>query len=221
MAAYKDIASGWIDISYPISDGMVHWQDDLLPPHVDWIYHPKKRYPIPVSMIQLNINVHQGTHIDTPRHFIPNGATADDIPLSAIMGPARVIEIKDTVSIKPEELEPHNIQAGERILFKTRNSSLYKKGKFVEDYVYVSTKAAHFLKDKKVSVVGIDYIAIGSYPDLENLFEVHNVLLSNGIWIIEQIDLSAVKAGNYEMICLPIRIKGSDAGPSRALLRPL
>jgi len=137
------------------------------------------------------------------------------------MGPARIIEIKDTVSIEPKELEPYNIQAGERILFKTINSSYYKKGKFVEDYVYVSNEAAHFLKDKKVSVVGIDYFAIGPLKDMENLMEVHKVLLGNGIWIIEAINLSAVKAGRYEIICLPIKIEQGDAAPARAILRPL
>jgi arylformamidase len=219
MAADKGIGSGWIDISYPLSNDMVHWKDDLLPPRVDWIQHQDKRQE--VQMIQLNINVHQGTHIDTPRHFFPDGKTIDQVPLDDIMGPARVIEIKDTVSIKPEELEPHNIQPGERILFKTINSSYYKKGKFVDDYVYISTEAAHFLKDKKVRVVGLDYIAIGSYKDLDNLVEVHKVLVGNGIWAIESIDLSVVKAGRYEMICLPVLIKGGDSAPARALLRPL
>jgi arylformamidase len=223
MAAEKSLGEGWIDISYPLSKDMVHWPLDPIPPHVDWLYSPLKQgdRPISISMIQLILNVHHGTHIDTPRHFNPNGATADDIPLDAVMGPVRVIEIKDKVSIEPKELEPYNIQAGERILFKTVNSSYYKKGEFVEDYVYVSTEAAHFLKDKKVKVVGLDYIAIGSYRNFESLGEVHMVLLNNGIFIIEQIDLSAVKAGQYEMICLPIRIKESDAATARALLRPL
>ena len=223
MAAEKSLGEGWIDISYPLSKDMVHWPLDPIPPHVDWLYSPLKQgdRPIPISMIQLILNVHHGTHIDTPYHFSPEGTTVDDIPLDAVMGPARVIEIKDKVSIEPKELEPYNIQAGERILFKTVNSSYYKKGKFVEDYVYVSTEAAHFLKDKKVKVVGLDYIAIGSYRDFQSLGEVHMVLLNNGIYIIEQIDLSAVKAGRYEMICLPIRIKGSDAAQARALLRPL
>jgi arylformamidase len=209
----------WIDISYPISKDMVHWPKNPIPPHIDWVYHPDKGHP--VSMLQLNINAHHGTHVDAPRHFIADGTSIDEMPLDAIMGPARIIEIKDTVSIKPKELEPYNIQAGERILFKTINSSYYKKGKFVEDYVHVSNEAAHFLKDKKVSVVGIDYFAIGPFKDMENLMEVHKVLLGNGIWIIEAINLSAVKAGRYEIICLPIKIEQGDAAPARAILRPL
>jgi arylformamidase len=219
MAANKVTKSGWIDVSYSLSSDMLHWPDDPIPPRVDWIFHPSKGYP--VTMAQININVHDGTHIDAPRHFLPQGTPIDEMPVDAIMGPARVIEIKDTVSIKPKELEPYNIQPGERILFKTINSSYYKKDKFVEDFVYISTEAAHFLRDKKVSVVGIDYFAIGSYKDRENLVEVHNALVGNGIWVIETIDLSAVKAGQYEIICLPIKVKQGDGAPARVILRPL
>jgi arylformamidase len=218
VSAHK---SDWIDISYPLSQDMLYWPDDPVAPHIDWLYHPDKGQGRPISMVQLNINPHHGTHIDAPRHFFPDGTTIDEMPLEAIMGPARVIEIKDTVSIKPEELAAHNIQPGERILFKTINSPRYQMDKFFEDYVYLSTEGAHFLGDKKVSVVGLDYFAIGSYRDRENLAEVHRTLFSSGIWIIETINLSAVKAGRYEIICLPIKIAHGDAAPARAILRPV
>ena len=104
---------------------------------------------------------------------------------------------------------------------KTVNSSYYKLGKFVEDFVHLSIEAAHFLKDKKVSVVGRDYLAIGSFRDRPRLLEVHRILLGSGIWMIEALDLSAVKTGQYEIICLPIKVKQGDAGQARAILRPL
>jgi arylformamidase len=215
--------SKWIDISYPLSDDMVHMTTlDPIAPHVDWLYQPSKQpdRPVTITMAQLNINVHHGTHIDAPRHFSPKGTPIDEMPLDAIIGPARVIESKATESVNKEELEPYNIQPGERILFKTSNSSLYKTGKYTDDFVYLSTEAAHFLVDKKISVVGWDYCGIVG-PAKGNIIEVHETLLSNGIWIIETIDLSAVKAGWYEMICLPIRVKQGDAAPARAILRPL
>lgn len=217
--------SEWIDISYPLSDDMVHLPTDPLPPHIDWMldYDEKGSWAAQISLI---INTRHGTHIDTPRRFsekdIPDNRTSiDQMPLDAIIGPARVIEIKNPVSIEPEDLEPYNIQAGERILFKTINSSYYKRRKFVENYVYVSTRAASFLKDKKVSVVGLDYLDIGGpFKDTESLRKVHITLLSNGIWILEAIDLSGVEAGQYEIFCLPLRIMDGDAGLARAVLRP-
>ena len=213
------VKSEWIDISYPISKDMIYWPHDPVPPSVESnTFSPEDAT---ITMSQMTINSHHGTHIDAPRHFIPDGKTIDQMPLDAIMGPARVIEIKDTVSIKPEELEAHNIQAGERILFKTVNSSYYQKGKFFEDFVHISSRAAHYLKDKKVAVIGIDYLAIGSFRDRVNLIEVHKVLVGSEIWVIEAINLSAVKAGNYEIICLPIKIKDGDAAQARAILKPL
>ncbi|MFC1942679.1 cyclase family protein [Chloroflexota bacterium] len=211
--------SEWIDISYPLGEGMIHWPMSPVYPHFDYVLHPSKGNI--VTMSQININVHNGTHVDAPRHFVEDGTPIDEMPLDAIMGPARIIEIKDNVSIKPEELAPYDIQPGERILFKTSNSALYKKGKFVEDYVYISNEAGYFLRDKKVSVVGIDYQAIGSIKDMDGLIEVHKTLLCSGIWVIEVLDLSAVKAGRYELICLPIKLTQGDAGPARAIVRPL
>jgi arylformamidase len=211
--------SEWIDISYPLSEDMIYWPQDPVPPDVKSNSYTSEVGTI--TMSQMTINTHHGTHVDTPRHFFPDGTTIDEMPLDAIMGPVRVIEIKDAESIKPEELAAHDIQPGERILFKTVNSSYYKTGKFVEDFVYISNEAAHFLKDKKVSVVGIDYLAVGSFRDRSSLIEVHKTLLGSGIWIIEALDLSAVTAGRYEIICLPIKIKQGDAGQARAILRPL
>jgi arylformamidase len=211
--------SGWVDISYPISQEMIHWPMSPVYPHIEPVKHPSKGDE--VTMFQININVHNGTHVDAPRHFIDGGMPIDQMPLDAMLGEARVIEIKDHESIKPEELAGHDIQSGERILFKTRNSSLYSLGKFVEDYVYISNEAAYFLRDKKVSVVGIDYLAVGSIKDKENLFEVHRTLLGNGIWIIEGLNLSAIKAGRFELICLPLNISLADASPARAIVRPI
>jgi len=221
MAAEKGAArSGWIDISYPLKKGMLHWPQDPVPPSVESNAMTVEEVGT-ITMSQMTINSHHGTHVDAPRHFFPDGKTIDEMPLDAIMGPARVIEIKDTESIKPQELELHNIQPGERILFKTVNSSYYQKEKFVEDFVHISTEGAHYLKDKRVSVVGIDYLAVGSFRDRDNLVEVHKVLVGNGIWVLEAIDLSGVKAGRYEIICLPIKIEHGDGAQARAILRAI
>jgi len=211
--------SEWIDISIPLRKDMVHWPTDPVPPSIDFMHHKDKDKQITTS--QMTINSHHGTHVDAPRHFNPGGTSIDEMPLDTIMGPIRVIEIKDTESIKPEELEAYDIQPGERILFKTINSSYYKLGKFVEDFVYISNEAAHYLYKKKISVVGIDYYAIGSFHDKESLVEVHEVLVGNGIWAIEGLNLSDVEPGNYEIICLPVNIEGGDAGWCRPILRPL
>ena len=209
----------WIDISYPLSEDLIHWPQDPIPPDIK--SRSSQSESGTVTMSQMTINTHHGTHIDAPRHFFADGTTIDKMPLDTIMGPARVIEIKDKDTIKPAELEAHDIRPGERILFKTVNSSYYQLGKFVEDFVHITQETARYLRDKKISVVGVDYLAVGSFRDRPGMLEVHRILLSAGIWIIEALDLSAVKGGRYEIICLPIRIKDGDAAQARAIVRPL
>jgi arylformamidase len=210
--------SQWIDISIPVRNAMVHWPTDG-PTLVRRIMDVDKGDK--VTMSEMTMISHTGTHIDAPLHFIYRGKTIDEMPLDTAVGLARVIEIKDTESIKTEELASNHIRSGERILFKTRNSDqVYQTDEFVDDYVYISTEAARYLAEKAVRVIGLDYISIGSYKLESNVIETHETLLSRGIWIIEGLNLSGVKAGNYELICLPIKLEKGDAGLARAILRP-
>lgn len=214
--------SEWIDISvpFPVDSPMPFFPTDPQGPSITRIFDRTKGDP--VTMSQISINSHNGTHIDAPFHFMAEGTTIDMMPLDTAIGSTRVIEIKDPVSIKLEEVEPYNIKEGERILFKTRNSSYaYKTTEFIDDYVYCTNEVAYYLKDKKIRLVGVDYITIGNQKDLENIKIVHETLLSNGIYIIEMLNLDGVKPGLYEMACLPLRMEKGDAGPCRAIIRPI
>jgi arylformamidase len=165
------------------------------------------------------MSAHTGTHIDSPFHFIKSGVGIHELPLSAVIGEARVIEILDPESIKPEELRVHRIRKGERILFRTQNSErCWKTDEFVEDFVYISTESLKYLVDRGIRTVGVDYLSVGGYN--KNIIQVHHVLLKAGIWIIEGLNLSRIKQGTYELICLPIKIEKGDGAPARAVLRP-
>ena len=85
--------------------------------------------------------------------------------------------------------------------------------------VHLSTEAATFLVERGVQTIGIDYLSIGGYNG--NVIEVHNTILKAGIWVIEGINLYKILPGNYELICLPIKISGADGAPSRALIRQI
>jgi arylformamidase len=175
-----------------------------------------------VTMTMLEIIAHTGTHIDAPRHFIPGGSTISDMPLDATIGPARVIEIKDPETIKVEELKKHNVREGERILCKTRNSPIvYESPKFIEDYVYLDADAAVYLAEKKIILFGLDCITIGNFRNEESIVKTHQSLLEAGIYILEDCALANVPPGEYELLCLPLLMYHGDAGPCRAMLRPL
>jgi arylformamidase len=205
----------WIDISIPISNTMVHWPND---PPINIKQSKSLEDGNTTNLSQISMGVHSGTHIDAPLHFIEHGEAVDRMPLSTMIGRARVIDIQDTESIKPKELIPHRIRRGQRILFKTVNSSnVWHANSFVDNFVFISDEAADFLAKRGVSVVGVDYLSVGSFKYGGSY--VHKTLLGNGVWIIEGLDLSPVGSGTYDLVCLPLKIYQGDGSPARAILR--
>jgi arylformamidase len=209
--------TAWIDVSVTVRHGMPHWPDN--PPIV-----MQRAMDIgrghDCNLSHLAMGVHTGTHVDAPVHFIHQAAGVDEMPLTATMGPARVIEIADPSQITADELRGHSLLAGERVLFRTSNSPrCWQADTFVEDFVYISEQAAGYLAETRVRTVGVDYLSVGGYH--ADGPKIHRILLGAGIWIIEGLDLSAVRAGRYDMICLPVKLHGSDGAPARAILRPI
>ncbi len=210
-------ANGWIDVSVSLHSGMVHWPDN---PPVQIERTLSIEHGDAANVSEISMGAHTGTHMDGPIHFVQEGQGLDEMPLTATIGRARVIEISDPESIKPEELDPHRFQRGERLLFKTQNSARrWSSEDFIEDFVYVSQEAARYLADRGTQTVGVDYLSVGGFrKDGE---ETHRALLEAGIWVIEGLDLWEVEPGEYELISLPVKIERSDGAPARAILRPI
>lgn len=208
-------AENWIDISVPLRNGMVSWPGD--PPfEVIRISDVAKGDHATVSRISMGS--HTGTHIDAPAHFIKDGTDVASLPLEIMVGPAKVIRIKDPDAIKQEELKTHSIKRGDRVLFKTRNSTdAWRSTAFVEDFVHLTDEAAGYLVGLGVRMVGVDYLSVGAYKG--GGAAVHQTLLSHGVWIIEDLDLSHVDEGMYDLVCLPLKIENGDGSPARAILR--
>ena len=211
---YKTINSAdWIDISVPVSEKMAVFA-----------YEQKPRFERRASMERgdmgnnstIHMGIHTGTHLDAPRHGIIDGKTIDKMPLSDAIGPARVIEINDIEEVKAKELRNYQFKRGERVLFKTINSArCWKTDEFVPDFVYIAADAAQILVDSGVKLVGIDYLSVGGPP------ETHKIFLGGGIWLLEGLDLSAAKAGSYNLLCLPLKLIGVEGSTVRAALQPL
>ena len=214
------LPEGWYDISVPIKQGMSYLVLDPVPPKIYRLHDAELGSKVTISMLE--ILTHTCTHLDAPLHFIQGGSTISDMRLDAVVGPCRVIEIKDRETIKVSELEKHAITEGERLLFKTRNSPMtYAGEKFVEDYVYLEGNAADYLAEKKILLFGLDNITIGNFSDEESIIKTHRTLLEAGVYILEDCALGDVPPGEYELLCLPLLIFKGDAAPCRAILRPL
>lgn len=204
----------WIDISVTIKSKMVRWPSDPLV-QIRRTKDMDKGDNNNVSLISMGS--HTGTHMDAPRHFFAKGKSLDKMPLSVTVGPARVLAIKNAQCITAQELRRSRIKRGERIIFKTRNSSFWKTNVFQEEFVYISLEAAKYLSQVGISVVGADYLSVGGYQ--KDGAKTHKTILGRGIWIIEGLNLFGVKPGNYDLICLPLKILDSDGAPARAIIR--
>ena len=171
-----------------------------------------------LELSKLVMSAHAGTHIDFPAHFIPNGKHIDEYPARRFILPAQVVSIKNKEAIRPSELENLDLKPGDALLFKTDNSISGRcaSGVFSESFVYMSPEAADFCVEKKVSLVGIDYGSIDRYGARD--FPAHHKLLGNDILILEGINLKEVPPGRYTLFCPPLKIKGAEGSPARAIL---
>lgn len=206
--------AGWIDLSVPVRDGMVHWPGD---PSVEIGLRQSIAGGDTANLTKLSMSAHTGTHMDAPRHFIDDGAGIDSMPFDATVGPARLIEIEDPAVVTAAELERHGLDGVERLLLRTRNSERrWWEEDFDAGFVHIEPQAAELIADGGVRTVGVDYISVGG---MESGAQTHLALLGAGVWIIEGLDLSGVSAGDYELVCLPLRLAGADGAPARAMLR--
>lgn len=209
--------SEWIDVSIPLHNGMVNWPGDAPFHRIETL---KIANGDPCNLSQFCSSAHIGTHMDAPRHFLAGGHGMETMPIDAVIGPARVIAIEDPGLIRVKELERHQLRSGERILFKTRNSEHHwKTNDFQEQFVHIPHETAVYLANLKVRTVGVDYLSVGGYET--DSAETHQALLGAGIWLIEGLNLTHVEPGDYELVCLPLKLSGSDGAPARAVLRRL
>jgi arylformamidase len=207
----------WIDVSVPVRNGMVHWPGD--PAYNIRHLHDQKKGDV-CTVSRVSMGVHTGTHMDAPRHFLPEGPTIDEMPVDAAVGPARVIQIRDRRAIHREELIDHQIESSERVLFKTANSdTLWNKDEFDENFVFIARDGAEYLVEQGIRVAGVDYLSVGGFH--EDSIETHVALLAAGVWVIEGLNLSGVEPGLYEMVCLPLKLIGAEGAPARAILRSM
>lgn len=166
----------------------------------------------------LECDVHLGTHVDAPSHFLADGATVGELELGVLLGPAWVARFEGRESLDADVLRAAGIPRGtRRLLLQTGNSELWRGASgFVSDYVALTPDAARWLVGRGIELVGIDYLSIQRFADPP---DVHTILLGAGVVVVEGLDLSGVRPGAWELICLPLKLLGAEAAPARVLLR--
>lgn len=213
-------SKGWIDVTVPIRDGMVHWPGD---PPVRVTRESDIARGDSSTVSRLELGAHTGTHVDAPGHFILGGSGVDAIDPERLVGPARVVRVDDGAPVVDRAIvDAAAVEPGERILFRTSNSDRAWKtdtDAFLADYCYLTLDAAERLVERGVRTVGIDYLSVAGGTQ-EQIVATHQALLAAGVCIIEGLNLSAVAPGAYDLVCLPLRLRDGDGAPARVLLRP-
>ena len=204
-----------IDISIPIHKQTIVWPGDE--PVIMITDGPGMD---DMTITKFRMGAHTGTHIDAPRHFLPQGKTLDQIPLDRFIGTCEVVTIPQSApEITLRHLKHISVVPGSRILFKTKNSQIVEKGSFSQDYTALSLEAAQFLADRQVSLVGLDYLSIEPYNSPGH--QIHKTLFQKGVIVLEGLYLDHVTKGTYKLICLPISMYGVDGAPCRAVLEQI
>lgn len=203
-----------LDISRPIVTGMA-----IYPRNPPVEIAPAKRIARGDSsnVSLLTLGSHTGTHVDAPLHMDDSGAGVDEVSLDAMIGPAIVVDIPDNVrAIGAADLD-RRIGSHTRVLLRSRNSARFAaSGVFEEDFTYLAPEGAALLVERGVRFVGVDALSVEQYHAGHH--RSHDALLHAGVAVVEGLALENVAPGEYQVVCLPLRIRGCDGAPARVVL---
>ncbi len=204
------------DITVPISKDLPIWPNDpkAIVERVSRIEDGAN-----ANVSRLEMGCHTGTHVDAPFHFLMEGKTIETLSLDALVGPVQVIRIPDDFSVITSDLvNACGINPGtKRVLFRTYNSTFWKKygSQFRTEFAGIDESGAIALVEKGLQLVGIDYLSVAPFKKSR---PTHEAFLKASVILLEGVDLSGVEPGDYELVCLPIKIDGADGAPARAIL---
>jgi arylformamidase len=211
-------AEGWIDVTATLDPAKTPVYEGDAPLKFEFLKEMSKGDILTLSVFSMG--AHSGTHIDAPMHFIADGVPIDQVALDQLIGAARVIDIADSVqAIDSGELNRHDWRGAQRVLFRTRSTlrGWMDSTRFHRDFAYIAPDAAQLLADAGVVLVGVDYISAEQFGAPAP--RTHQILLGRGIPIVEGLDLRPVQAGDYDLIVLPLRVRGHEGAPARGIVR--
>jgi arylformamidase len=211
---------------FDISVGISSTETPVYPgdPGIEIVEHAALARGDAANVTLLRFGAHTATHVDAPAHFIEGARKVAELSLDALVGRARVALVgEDVRAVGAGDVEKLVPPGTERVLFKTRNSAFWseRRAEFRADFTYITAAGARALVERGARLVGVDYLSVEKFKSED--FETHTTLLARGVVIVEGLDLSAVGEGEYELICLPLKIAGGagDGAPARAILRTL
>lgn len=171
------------------------------------------------NLSRVTTSTHQGTHIDSSRHFFYDGETIDTIALDRLIVRAIKIDLthkKNKEAITPDDLKPYmdKIKPGCAILLHTGWDKQWPEDIFFSDFPYVSVELAEWIRDQKIGLVGMDMPT----PNGDAWKVVHETILRDGTLIVEGLaNMEQITADEFTFLALPLKLKGRDGSPIRAV----
>lgn len=201
-----------IDVSRPVFTGMPVWPGDT-PAQFDFAATKAGGYSCNVG--RLRVSMHTGTHVDAPFHYRDDGAKIDEIPVETYVGPARVVDVRGLATVTPAAFAGLDLAATPRVLL--RSDCWRDPACFPSTWPLLAAGLATFLVAQGVRLIGLDFPSVDPLDSKD--LPVHHECGRAGLFILESLDLSAAEPGVYELIALPLRVRGADGSPVRAVLR--
>ena len=221
----------WVDLSWPIREGFGE-----LPGHPPTRLEPFHRHETHGrSNVYLSMSIHSSTHLDAPYHFYPNGATVDQLPLDALCCPALLLDLGGEVApgaaIERQQLQQQlallgapDVRGRALVIRTGWAEAKYGGIDYYTENPYLSADAAQWLATTGAHLVGIDFPpdAIGKQMVIPAPSPVHEALLGAGVCILENLaNLEKLPEKSFELLCLPLKLRGEGGAPARALARSL
>ncbi|MCL2678994.1 MAG: cyclase family protein [Dehalococcoidia bacterium] len=201
------------DVTLPLRPGILTWPGDAP------VVFCKSKVHGAGSVTDISLSVHAGTHLDAPAHMLENGAYTEDVDLCRLVGPARVVEVPHCTMITHDILRGIDFGGASRLLLKTSNSELLASGTFDKNYVALDAGAAEYVVEHGIQLMALDSLSVDVFDSDD--YPVHKILLGAGVVVVEGVDLRGVPVGEYELLCLPLKLESSDGAPARVILRAL
>jgi arylformamidase len=199
------------DISIPLTSRLAVWPGDT-PVSVERIARLSDGDS--VNLGTLRASLHAGTHADAPYHFDDRGATIDTIPPEMYVGPALVWDVTGCDPITVGDLEKAPLDRAPRLLLRTGGWTDHTI--FPTKVPVMAADVPAYLGSRGVRLLGLDVPSVDPIDSKD--LALHHSLASNGIHILESLDLSAIETGIYNLSALPVLVAGADAGAVRAVL---
>lgn len=169
-----------------------------------------------VNLTTVQATAHLGTHADAYYHYVDGGAFVDAMPLTAYIGPARVVTVqKSDGPLLPGDFG--DLAGIERLLIHSHVSDL--DDEWPERFPYLSVTLIDWLADRGVCLIGLDSPSVDAFDSKD--LPCHRALYRHKMVNLESLYLRDVPDGDYELVALPLKLHGACGSPVRAVLRTM